>query len=107
MSAWAAPGVKCVCVGDLTHLGVDFGVNTPVVGGTYTVRDAEFRLGPDGGFGLLLVEVINAPQPLTSGRIGEISFDVCDFRPLVADTEEQNLEIFRPILTNTSVEEDA
>lgn len=84
MSAWARPGVKCVCVGDLTHLGVDFGVETPVVGQIYTVRAVELRLGPNGGVGLLLAEIVNSAIPLTNGSVDEVAFDVCDFRPLVS-----------------------
>lgn len=83
MSAWAKPGVKCVCVGDLAHLSVAFGILTPAVGQTYTIRRVELRLGPHGGIGLLLDEVVNSEMPLTNGSVDEPAFDVCDFRPLI------------------------
>lgn len=103
MSAWAKPGVKCVCVGDLSHLGVDYGLLTPVVGQTYTVRAVELRLGPNGGVGLLFEEVVNSSMLLTNGAVDEPSFDVCDFRPLVSI--ESDAALFRHHLN--TVEEPA
>lgn len=88
MSAWAEPGVKCVCVGDFSNLAAEFGFECPTVGMTYIVRDVILRLGPNGGVGLLLEEVVNSPHLLTNGDIAEIAFDVCDFRPLVSQGQD-------------------
>lgn len=98
MSAWAKPGVKCVCV------DAD-GSETLVHGGVYTVRSTCVA-GPlwadAGSVGLRLYEIILPVDRLDGIEPG---YRVSRFRPLVTRTQEQDLELFLPHLTDLRVRE--
>lgn len=101
MSAWARPGVKCVCVDSY----MDGEPPVLVEGAVYQVA----RVISDNGTNtigryagarqsLVLVGLINPYDE----RYG--SFALARFRPIVTRTQEQDVAIFRPLL-NTICED--
>lgn len=95
MSAWAKPGVKCVCVTDVGFdAALKYGMAIPFAGRTYTIREVrEF----DFGVGVLLAEVVNRPAEWANG-VSEAAWQIECFRPLVTRTQEQDVAIFMPML---------
>ena len=92
---WAAPGVKCVCVdGNWAEHEIQRGgvYRVPMVNEVLTiacVRDNEY----------LVFEEI--PERQEAGKI--IAWSIRSFRPLVTRTQDQDLELFLPLLTDTPV----
>ena len=99
MTSWARPGVKVVCVvrGEETS-----DVNYPIVGEVYTIRQVEPH--PLGGVGILFEEVSNHVMTFDSGRRGEPLFMASRFRPLVTKTQNQDVALFRHLLTKQGVD---
>jgi hypothetical protein len=101
MSAWAAPGAKCVCV-DASHWNATSDsligwAELPVEGEVYEIREVVNWLGDTG---LRLVGVNN---PLIPCLYGEIAFNVTRFRPLITRTEEEDVAKFRHLLTPSPI----
>lgn len=94
MSAWAKPGVKCVCIADAVGSINYLGFPRFRKGQIFTI---DF-LDHDETYGLFLGFVGLSPRHL--GHIG-------GFRPLVTRTLDQDVELFRPLLTDLPVGEDA
>lgn len=93
MSAWAKPGVKCVCVKwdeEAAWAADAFGVAPLTLNQTYTIRDCVDR---PGGLGLLLVGINNAGNPLFDF---EMAYKAVRFRPLVSQSKD--VAIFRKLL---------
>lgn len=107
MSAWAKVGAKCVCVAN--GFASACKINEPEIGATYTIRTVE-KYGDK--IGVRLVEVSN-PATLWFDRHGrskndwEPCFLIEWFRPLITKTQEQDAELFRSLLTDLPVGEDA
>lgn len=106
MSAWARPGVKCVCVAT-SHAALDLGFAAPIVGRVYTIR--EVLDGPrfsDGviDHGVRLVEIVNPPARFGTTTT-EPAWVVAKFRPIITKTQEQDVAMFMQNLTK--VGEDA
>ena len=111
MSAWAKPGVKCVCVVqpklcfDVLGAGhplSDYGIKAPVSNQILTIREVTYRRS---GVGLLFVEIDNSAVPTAGGE--EISFAVEKYRPLITRTQEQDIALFRHLLDRLPIGEDA
>lgn len=101
MSAWARPGVKCVCVNSFGSIGPG-GETVPVVGKTYTIRDVlddhpTYRIP-----GIRLDEIVNAPRQYDEGY-EEVWFAIEGyFRPLVPPKSlEEDIALFTPLLNTT------
>lgn len=94
MSAWAKPGVKCVCIDDgwseTTAEGGWLPNRIPMIHEVLTVAGAVQKYG---SVFLFFVEIPGG------------GFHIECFRPLVQHTQEQDLEHFLPLLD--SVEEAA
>lgn len=108
MSSWAKPGVKCVCIASPERVEAGrrkrpWG-NFPSSGGIYTIRGSVF--GSNGQHFILLEEVQNPPRLSTVGVV-EWGFPVSGFRPLITRTQQQDVELFRSLLTDLPVGEDA
>jgi hypothetical protein len=96
MTSWAALGVKCVCIHDAWQVrsGLVRAGGLPRVDCVYAITDT--AIGPDGEMYLQLAE-----------------FDVFKwfwverFRPLVTRTQDQDVELFRSLLTDLPVGVDA
>lgn len=95
MSAWARPGVKCVCIGNWTDgWRSDEGqIELPMTRQVYTVREVH----PDGD-AIRLVEIVNPPLRYAGDNVTEVWFMTCRFRPLVSKTQEQDIALFTPLL---------
>lgn len=102
MSAWARPGVKCVCVD--ASPGKTPGLATLVTGRVYTIRTVE-DCG-QYGIGLILAEVRNATLFYTTG-VSEPVYRVDRFRPLITRTQEQDVALFRQIIAQVPAGVDA
>lgn len=90
MTTWAKPGVKVVCVsgprGGFTMLPV----SQPNIGETYTIRAV--RNSPaTGELGFCLEEIWN---PISPQWGIEYAFVAVRFRPLVTETQEQDIALF-------------
>lgn len=107
MTSWAVPGAKCVCVDDsawcFTHAVNLQRASLPKRGEVYVIRSVLSR--GDGGLGLRLEGLDNSSIPTISGD--EVSFRIARFRPLVTKTQEDDLAIFLPLLTDLRVGTDA
>lgn len=94
MSAWAKPGVKCVCVADETRRLNDKGLPPFRKGEVLTISDvAEWP-----GFGLMLYFVERGPE-----QCGHIA----GFRPVISKSQEQDVGLFVHHLESAPVGEDA
>jgi len=94
MSAWAKPGVKCVCVdGEWQSLSTFCDTSGPKKDEVCTITAVRNHRGG------VWVCIAGYPQ-------SEL-FDLPSFRPLVSRTQEQDLSIFLPLLTDLPVGEDA
>ena len=93
MSSWARVGAKCVCIGR-NPLWDGLPVATPAVGEEYTIREVQ-------GDAVLLVEIHNRPIWFVPelGGPGEPNFGVWRFRPLVTKTQDQDVAMFKSLLT--------
>ena len=96
MSAWAKPGVKCVCIHDgwWVAFGPERSGALPEVNGTYTIDSVV--TGPDGDTYLVLAEF--SPRD---------RFWVERFRPLIAKSQDQDVGLFVHHLESAPVGEDA
>lgn len=103
--AWAKPGVKCVCVDADPDRFVKlqpswrddgFPIREGII---YTICEVLVHPGAD----LVAVRLVELPDR----SIGDYGYALSRFRPLASRTQEQDLAIFRPILTSISVGEDA
>lgn len=105
MSAWAKPGVKCVClVGGSLIPGHPPKHGYPDAGAVYTVSSFvhEDRWGR-GKF----IRIAELPNPWKLDQTYDAGWSVSRFRPLVTRTQEQDVELFRSLLTDLPVEVDA
>jgi hypothetical protein len=104
MTSWARPGVKCVCIdaeserytGLLRH--VPGRVNPSfhlVLGRTYVVREVFRHPFAD----VMVVTLHGVPD-----RTPEHGYAIARFRPLITRTQEQDLELFRPLLTPSPID---
>jgi hypothetical protein len=87
MSAWAKPGVKCVCV----NLGPNVDGKLPnglVLNGVYTIRSIDLR-HPNGLVGVHLVERQSASS---------YGYWLDRFRPLITRSQEDDVALFRKLL---------
>lgn len=100
MSAWAKPGVKCVCTKKSWSVFCPGGI-LPSFAQVLTIRAVEI-IGDD--LGLLFDEIVNEPSQYADSY-GEVNFSICNFKPLITRTQEQDLEHFLPLLN--TVEEPA
>jgi hypothetical protein len=93
MSAWAKPGVKCVCVTDRGFdAALKYGMSIPSAGEVYTVREVREW---DFGVGLLLSEVVNRPEHWANG-VSEAAWQIECFRPLI--TQEDDVRLIKSLL---------
>lgn len=100
MSAWAKPGVKCVCVG---------GGRKP--GWPERINDLGYRGKPKIG-DICVVTGTSWVEPYglflkLEGYPRNQSFLAAAFRPLITKTQEQDVALFRHILDGLPVGEDA
>lgn len=95
MSAWAKPGVKCVCV-----LGVK---NGPALREVCTISAVEASKGKLW----LYLEGYDAWRHFEDGRRERHSWCSTAFRPIVSRTEDQDISLFVHHLESTPVGEDA
>lgn len=106
VSAWARPGVKCVYIGNPQPNEKWRGVNRPVVGTVYTVRDV--LLTARGTTAIWLVEIINPSVYVRDvNREMEWGFKATSFRPLITRTQEQDVSLFTHHLDGLPVGADA
>ena len=109
MSAWAKPGVKCVCIdgrilpGRILTTPIDLTV--PKKGQTYTIRWVGIFTWPDGasGVGVHLEELARVPAP--DGKV--YPFGLYRFRPLITKSQEDDVALFRSLLDALPVGESA
>jgi len=104
VSAWARPGVKCVCIegGTPNSDGMRLAGGYPVTGGIYTV-DGVSR---DELFGKDILHL--AEFPTTAMVRGNLrGWDAARFRPLVTRTQEQDVSLFTHLLDGLPVGADA
>ena len=105
MSSWAKPGVKVVCVREPSSAArAAYPQATwPVMNGIYTIRDTPIITHGrrKGEITLLLHEIVN-PIIHQLGTV-EPGMPLFAFRPLVAPTQEQDLELFRHLLEGQPV----
>lgn len=99
MSAWAKPGVKCVCIahGWPEHEMEEGGVTrapmpNEVLTVTEVIRNGYLRF---------------AEIPVVQAAGCELAWDVTAFRPLITRTQEEDLALFRDLLTDAPVEVNA
>lgn len=93
MSTWAKPGAKCVCVAPIESL---------VKGQIYTIEEILER-DSSGRLGVVLVECRSAIT-WTNTRGG---FRLSRFRPIARKSQEQDIALFRQILADLPIGEDA
>lgn len=100
MAHWAKPGVKCVCIAGFGDWRFTAGMPRalPVKRKTYTVD--QIGNHPNGPH-ISLVEV----DSWNDRTNHQYYFSAEAFRPLVIRSQEQDMAIFRPILT--TIGEDA
>ena len=91
MSAWAKPGVKCVCISG-PHDAIATG--TLVVGRIYEI--AERLDHPEHGV-LVRLAAVTGPN----GETGK--YKVSRFRPLITKTIEQDVQMILSLLTPDEV----
>lgn len=86
MSAWAKPGVQCVCI---KRDGFECYPDecAPAFGQVLTVRTVEVFCG---GLGLTFEEVVNEPYDYSDG-FGEVAFQAIYFRPVVSQQDDVSL----------------
>lgn len=103
MSAWAKPGVKCVFLGipPGKYVAQPESIHIPEAGAVLTVRDV--RQNAQGETCLRFVEIIN-PTVATQCGTAERGYEAFCFRPLITRTQEQDLELFRPLLVPNPVD---
>jgi hypothetical protein len=100
MSAWAKPGVKCVCIKRSIWVPTggapkQFDNTCPVYGGVYTIRTAKWS---SGGIYLRFVEIVNPIYPYADGP-SEKQFRLAgNFRPLITRTQSEDVALFRNLL---------
>lgn len=98
MSAWAKPGVKCVCVDAAGTWGPD----APIENAVYTVR--RVWVDEDGDTVMDFVELQRRQEACEAwGR--QLGYFVHRFRPLITRTQEQDLEHFLPLLKTKEMAE--
>jgi hypothetical protein len=103
VSAWARPGVKCVCIKRDQWKNLQQGEVPPRFGQELTIRSVELV---DGILGLMFVEIVNQPQKYDEG-FSECCWDVLNFRPLITRTQEQDVALFRKIVADAPAGVDA
>lgn len=93
--SWARVGAKVVCV-NAARLYPPQRTDeaTPAEGQTYTIREV---VDYCYAIGLRLVEIVNRPHDYADGCL-ECAFVIDAFRPLTTRTQEQDLELFLPLL---------
>ena len=97
MSAWAKPGVRCVCVARCFDFRTDIDYGYVEVGGIYKIVRTSTNAGWDG----LLLGLWGTPL--------DTWFDVDAFRPLVTPEQfaEEDAETFRHIARHARAPEGA
>jgi len=88
MSAWAKPGVKCVCVDDSPSI---YGACDLEVGRIYVITA---RMETPFGVGI----------NVAGARSKALGFHLWRFRPLVTKTQEQDVAQFRHLLTPSPID---
>lgn len=101
MSIWAKPGVKCVCV-DAAFVS---GRSPLTEGQVYVIAKVVIArpalVGKHRAPGIALVlEGVENPY-----AIGTNGFAIHRFRPLITRTQEQDVALFRSLLTGLTVQE--
>ena len=91
MSAWAKPGVRCVCIKNSTRIINYQGMPPFLKGQTFTIAGVV-----QNEFGVALYFEERGPNQWAH---------ISGFRPLIERTQEQDLEHFLPLLN--TVEEPA
>lgn len=96
MSAWAKPGVKCVCIkgGQLNSRGMTLVGSMPQVQNVYTITEVRYC----SRCGVLLVL---AEFPDVGNGNG---WEATHFRPLITKTQEQDVGLFVHHLDRLEVE---
>lgn len=91
--SWAVSGAKVVCIKDFSPKGMK-----PIKAGTtYTIREVRVAIMLNA-VGLMLNEVVNAPNPTFDMGMIEQSYVVTVFAPLVDTKMEQDIAMFKDIL---------
>ena len=110
MSAWAKPGVKCVCVRTAPEAFRVAGAVYPVVGEVYTVRKVVITtIGTHKGEpAILLVEIVNSP--VINSQLGfdsslEAAMAIDAFRPLVTKSQSEDVALFAHYLDGVRIGE--
>ncbi|MHA6731773.1 hypothetical protein [Devosia sp. A369] len=94
MSAWAKPGVKCVCIESNDPNTIVPKHMWPMVNEVYTVHE-------------LWIDEAGDPFPVLEELDPNLVCTPDFFRPLITKTQEQDVALFRHILDGIPVEEDA
>lgn len=102
--SWAHVGAKVVYIRKRSVPRHDAGITYPQYGDRLTIRDV-FEL-PDGRTVLRLVEIIN-PVRLYNYGYQEGVFGINCFSPIVSRTQEQDIELFAPLLDVTDAAREA
>lgn len=88
MSAWAKPGVKCVCLGFPPGRSLGWGIETvPVKDQILTIREVETV---EGYAAIRFEEIVNPPLAYHE-FVGEAMFDPAYFRPIISKTQEDDI----------------
>lgn len=101
MASWARPGVKVVYIGVPEWAKPDYrGIQALGLGRTYTIRDTVL-------WDLLCIRLEEVVNPVIKTRVGftERAYPLICFRPLVTKTQEQDVELFRHLLTSANTPE--
>lgn len=91
LPAWAVPGNKCVCIDDSWDIVCPTIHRAPMLHEVLTIRETEDYIA-DGG--LIFDEI-----PKNNGCPHIHYWSVLAFRPLTTKTQEEDMAIFRPMLT--------
>lgn len=87
MAHWAKPGVKCVCIHDRGRWAGPDGESPstpPLKGKVYTIVET------DQAEGTLFLTLAECSQ--------DEMYSVKNFRPVISRTQEQDLELFLPLI---------
>lgn len=109
MQDWIKIGEKCVCVNDNWTLGIlgllaEDVTRLPMLNEVLTIADIKEAHDNSGRLFISFEEI-----PLSQGRVYKLQYLSTHFRPLrnEDDVFEEDMQIFRPMLKDLPVEEDA